>query len=153
MIVFRLTRKKYLNVLSGVGSSIAGGRFNSKGIEIIYCTDSRALAMAEVAVYLSVGAMPTDYLMSEIEIPKSVKIEKLDVKDLPISWDKYPHLKSTQKLGDRFIYSKRACVFRVPSAVVQGDFNYLINQNHPDFKKIKVVGSVNFPFDVRLVKS
>lgn len=39
---------------------------------------------------------------------------------------------------------------KVPSAVVQGDFNYLINPQHPDFKKVKIIKKEKFSFDQRL---
>jgi RES domain-containing protein len=38
---------------------------------------------------------------------------------------------------------------KVPSAVVQGDFNYVINPNHPDAKRIKIVATEEL-FDERL---
>jgi len=41
-------------------------------------------------------------------------------------------------------------VLKAPSAVVQGDFNYLINPNHKEFKKIKVLKTEKFDFDGRL---
>jgi len=152
MRVFRLTRKKYYSILSGFGASVSGGRWNSKGVEIIYSAESRALAMAEVAVHLSVGNLPSDFLMSEIEIPKSITNKLLKLNDLPEGWENFPMNKTTQKIGDRFIYSKSACVLQVPSAVVRGDFNFLINPYHPDFEKIKLVQSVEFPFDSRLIR-
>jgi RES domain-containing protein len=39
---------------------------------------------------------------------------------------------------------------RVPSAVVKGDFNYLLNPNHVDFKTIKIQKVSDFLFDNRL---
>ena len=152
MFVYRLTRKRHPIVLSGIGASIAGGRWNTKGVEIIYCTEGRALAMAEILVHLSSGTLPNDYLMSEIEIPKSVLIECVNESDLPEDWNTFPPRKAVQKIGDLFILSKKACVLKVPSAVIPQNFNYLINPNHHDFNKIKVVSSADFPFDVRLVK-
>ncbi len=150
MLVFRLSRKKYATELSGVGASKSGNRWNSKGTEIIYCADSRALAMAEVSVHLSLATLPKDFMMLEINIPKIVAIEVLNEKKLPENWDIFPHTYKTQKIGDNFVYSKKGCVLKVPSAVVKGDFNYLINPHHKDFKKIKITNSYKFPFDNRL---
>jgi len=62
--VYRLQRSKYGKELSGQGASRSNNRWNSKGTSVIYTADSRALAMAEVAVHLSVGMMPKDYLAS-----------------------------------------------------------------------------------------
>lgn len=150
MRVFRLLRKKYKIELSGKGAALSGNRWNSKGTEIIYCADSRALAMAEVAVHLSLAILPRDYVMVEIEIPAYASIASLGIEDLPQGWNNFPHLLDTQKIGDDFVSEKKSCVLKVPSAVVPGDFNYLINPQHLDFLAIKLVNQVDFPFDSRL---
>jgi len=150
MQVYRLSRKKYAIELSGVGASKSGNRWNSKGTEIIYCADSRALAMAEVSVHISLATLPKDFVMLEINIPSTVAIQVLRKNELSEDWSVFPHTHKTQKIGDEFVYSKKGCVLKVPSAVVKGDFNYLINPHHKDFKKIKISNSYKFPFDNRL---
>lgn len=150
MRVFRLSRKKYAEDLRGKGAALFGNRWNSKGIEMLYTAESRALAMAEVVVHLSLASLPDDYMMIEIEVPESIKIEVLKPENLSANWNSNPPRSHTQLLGDKFIYSKQHCVLKVPSAVVKGDYNYLLNPNHPDFKKIKIIDVTNFPFDERI---
>lgn len=150
MKVFRLTRKKYAKILSGKGASKSGNRWNSKGTEIIYTAESRALAMAELVVHLSLATLPKDFVMMEIDIPEKIKIKELKPAELPNNWNQHPPAISTQKIGDTFIDSMTNCVLKVPSAVVNGDFNYLLNPYHKDFKKIKIVTISDFPFDRRI---
>lgn len=150
MRVFRLIRKKYGIELSGKGAAVCGNRWNSKGTELIYCADSRALAMAEVAVHISLSILPKDYVMVEIEIPTSVTVSSLAFDDLPPNWNSFPHLLDTQKIGDDFVSERKSCVLKVPSAVVPGDFNFLINPHHQYFSAIKIVAEEDFPFDSRL---
>jgi|SRR5690606_32439670 len=152
MRVFRLSKKKYSKDLSGKGASKSGNRWNSKGTEIIYSAESRALAMAEVAVHLTLATLPSDYVMIEIDIPDDVQIKELELKDLPDNWNNHPPNISTQKIGDEFIASIDVCVLKVPSAVVQGDYNYLINPYHKQFKTIKIFEVKDFPFDKRIFK-
>jgi RES domain-containing protein len=57
---------------------------------------------------------------------------------------------NTQKMGDGFIDSLEACILKVPSAVVQGDFNYLINPHHKEFKKIEILEVHDSPLDKRI---
>ncbi|MBA4300784.1 RES domain-containing protein [Algoriphagus alkaliphilus] len=151
MRVFRLMRKKYGIELSGKGAALSGNRWNSRGTELIYTSESRALAMAEVAVHLSLSLLPKDYVMVEIEIPTSISIASMTIGDLPPSWNSFPHMLDTQKIGDDFVAERKNCVLKVPSAVVPGDFNFLINPHHPDFTAIKIVGQEDFPFDRRLL--
>ena len=150
MRVFRLIRKKYGIELSGKGAALSGNRWNSKGTELIYCADSRALAMAEVAVHLSLSILPKDYVMVEIDIPSYISIATLSKKDLPANWSSFPHILDSQQIGDAFVAERKYCVLKVPSAVVPGDFNFLINPYHPDFSAIRIVGQEDFPFDSRL---
>lgn len=150
MRIFRLIRKKYGIQLSGKGAALSGNRWNSKGTELIYYADSRALAMAEVAVHLSLSILPKDYVMVEIEIPTSVSIVSLTTDELPPSWNSFPHLLDTQKIGDDFVAERKSCVLKLPSAVVPGDFNFLINPHHADFASISIKGQEDFPFDSRL---
>ena len=152
MLVFRLSRKKYAAVLSGKGASRSENRWNSKGTEIIYSSESIALAMAEIAVHLTVATLPTDFVMLEIRIPDDLRIISVNEKSLPVGWNNFPHFVSTQKIGDNFITSNDFCVLKVPSAIVKADYNYLINPHHPDFLKIQIVNSYDFPLDKRFFK-
>lgn len=152
MEVYRLNRKKYSDVLSGKGAAIKGGRWNSIGTELINVATNRALAMAEVAVSLSFGTLPDDFMMLTIFIPDSLSIIHLDHKTLPSDWNIVPHPESTKRIGDAFIHAHEACLMRVPSAVVKGDHNLLINPFHPEFKEIKIIAADPFPFDHRLFR-
>ena len=150
MEVFRLTRQQFANTLSGMGAALKGARWNSVGVEMIYTSANRSLAMAEVAVHFTMATLPKDYMMVTIDIPNAIKIKKTDTKKLPTKWNAFPHIISTQKIGDQFIYENKYAVMQVPSAVTQGDFNLLINPYHPDFSKIKISSIEKFPFDNRI---
>ncbi|MDR6846334.1 RES family NAD+ phosphorylase [Flavobacterium granuli] len=152
MEVFRLARKKFPIELSGKGASISGARWNSKGTEIVYCAQNRALAMAEVLVHLSLATLPNDFVMLTIDIPDDIFVEVLDLNKLSIDWNVFPCTFETPLLGDDFIRRNEACILKVPSAVVKGDFNFLINPYHIDFSKIRITEQIDFPFDKRIFK-
>ncbi|MFT5248237.1 MAG: RES domain-containing protein [Gammaproteobacteria bacterium] len=152
MKVYRLARKKYKMELSGKGAALSGNRWNSKGTELVYCADSRALAATEVLVHLSIATMPSDFVMLEINVPATIEIKSLPKSKLPIGWSDFPHNVETQFLGDDFAYTRETCALKVPSAAIPGDFNLLINPRHPQFSKIKIVSQEDFPFDMRLVR-
>ena len=150
MEVFRLARKKYPIELSGKGAAMFGARWNFKGTEIVYTAQSRALAMAEVVVHLSLATLPKDFVMLTIDVSDTISIEFLDEKKLPRGWNVFPHSFTTQLLGEDFIKRSEACILKVPSAVVKGDYNLLLNPYHEDFKQIKIIDQVDFPFDKRI---
>lgn len=151
MIVFRLTRKKYIKTFSGRGAAKKGARWNSPGTEIIYTAKNRSLAMAEISVHFSLSTLPSDYYMVEINIPDSYKIKKINMTKLPIDWKEWePYSKETQAIGDNFVKGNKYCLLQVPSAVTKGDFNILINPKHKDFKNINIKSKTPFPFDNRI---
>lgn len=152
MELYRLSRDIHGKVLSGKGASITGGRWNSPGTEIIYTAANRSLAMAEVAVHFSIATLPAGYMMMTLHVPDTVSITEADIKTLPEGWNQFPPLKQTQVFGDQFITDGKTCLLKVPSAVTQGDFNFLINPLHPEFRKIKITGYEPFPFDRRLFR-
>ena len=152
MVVFRLQNTKFPMELSGKGAAALGARWNSKGTEIIYTAHGRCLAMAEVVVHLSLAMLPKGYKMIEIFIPDEIEIQELEVKKLPISWNIFPETIETQLIGDALIKQQQFAIIKVPSAVVKGDFNYLINPFHPDFDKIAITSLEDFPFDKRIFK-
>jgi len=153
MIVYRLSRKKYAKELSGKGAALIGNRWDSKGVEMIYTADSRALAMAEVAVHLTLATIPKDFVLLEILIPETIEILNLETDKLFKNWNSFPHYPETQILGDNFIREQTYAVMKVPSAVVQGDFNFLINPHHSQFRAIKILAEFPFLFDQRLFQS
>lgn len=149
MIVYRLSKSKYSADLSGKGAEKAGGRWNSKGVAMVYTSASRALCTAEVAVHVPLGIVPADYELVTIDIPDD-SVTEAHIRDLPVDWQSFPHSNSTQKLGDRFVHEGKFLVLKVPSVVVQGEYNFLINPKHEEAAKVRVVNKEPFLFDKRL---
>jgi RES domain-containing protein len=152
MIVYRLSKQAYINDLSGRGAELNGGRWNSKGTAVVYTSSSRALAVLEVAVHTPLGFMPSDYFMVTIELPDSSAIFKPGIDQLPEKWNSNPLIKATQQIGDSFVKANMYLALQVPSATVAGDFNYLLNPLHIDFKSVKIIAADLFEFDSRLFK-
>jgi RES domain-containing protein len=152
MIVYRLSKEKFKTDLSGIGAEKFGGRWNNKGTRIIYTAQSRALANLEVAVHVALKGLPKNYYLTSIEIPDSgvltYNLKKLKGKN----WQMNPPIPFTKIEGDSFIKANKGLILKVPSAIVKGDFNYLINPLHKEFQKIKVRSTEAFSFDERLFR-
>jgi RES domain-containing protein len=149
MIVYRLTKEKYKSELSGKGAEINGGRWNSKGRQIIYTGESRALCTTEIAVHTPLGIVPMNYYLQSIEIPNLKMLEITD-KHLEKDWRNFPHEVSTNLVGDKFIEENKYLIMKVPSAVIQDEYNYLINPNHKYYDRVKLLKVEEFKFDKRL---
>lgn len=152
MVVYRIEREKYLSTtLSGLGASLSKGyRWNSYNTRLVYTAESRALATLEVSVHLDLNEdLPVDRYYVEIEIPDNLSMQEVRIEDLPDDWNAKPPTTTTQIIGDDFVQYSEAAVLKVPSSIVPDEFNYLINPNHPDSRKIKVIRYHNMDFDSR----
>lgn len=152
MIVFRLSKKEYCNDLSGIGAEKFGGRWNNKGTRMVYTSQSRALASLEVAVHIPLHLAPNNYFLTAIEIPDELIQEYPQSRLRSQNWKSHPPSEFTQREGDTFIRDGKSLCLRVPSAIVQGDYNYLINPLHNDMPKVKILSSEPFTFDKRLFR-
>ncbi|WP_181306439.1 RES family NAD+ phosphorylase [Rufibacter sp. XAAS-G3-1] len=150
MMVYRLSKGLYKNDLSGRGAELAGGRWNSKGIALLYTCESRALCTTEIAVHTPLGIVPVDYWLITLEVPDDLLLGEVLVHQLPADWKSFPHPNVTQLIGDAFVQEGRLVGMKVPSAVVHGDHNYLFNPRHPLFGQITLLDTEPFPFDERL---
>lgn len=152
MIVYRLSKRQYINDISGRGAEISGGRWNKKGIAALYTASSRALAALEVAVHIPFGILPIEYFMVEIEIPDNAEILQVKIEDLPVKWNRNPIITPTQHMGTELLRGNKYLALQVPSVSVAGDYNFIINPSHADFKSVRILGTAPFEFDSRLFK-
>ena len=150
MIVFRLSKSKFAGDLSGKGAEKSGGRWNSKGTAVVYTSESRALCTTEIAVHTPLGNLPYDYMLVTLEIPGDLNIQEILPEKIPVDWKSFPHSHSTQEIGDNFVIAAKSAVLKVPSVVVQGDYNYIINPRHTEAIRIKIQSIEPFNFDERL---
>ena len=153
MRVYRIEREKHLkSTLKGIGAALTDGyRWNSLNTYLVYTAESRALATLEVAVHLDLSEdLPKDRHYVEINIPDDIEILELKHRDLPVNWDFKPPILETQFIGDDFVSDNEAAVLKVPSSIVPPEFNYLINPNHPDSKRIMVVSTEPLKLDKRI---
>jgi RES domain-containing protein len=147
--VYRLSKLAYANELSGRGAAKFGNRWNSKGVEIIYCAGNRSLAMAEVLVHLPLKMLPKDFIMMTIFIPDSMSQKVIAYEELPEGWNVFPGTAESKSFGDIFITENKYGILKVPSAVTKGDYNVLINPFYKDFDRIQIIEKVPFLFDNR----
>ena len=150
MKVFRLSQFAHANDLSGRGAELAGGRWNSIGTPMLYTAESRALCVLEMAVHLPYGLMQREYRLITLQVPDRL-IETVELATLQEGWNQLPPGIIGKLLGDRFVLEGKSLALRVPSAVVSGDYNILINPRHPDFSQLKKIADEAFRFDPRLM--
>ena len=138
--------------LRGIGAKITGGRWNRKGLPVIYCADTPSLACLETLAHLGTGSLPLNRYLVAIDIPDRVwKIrEKYEPKTLPVGWDAIPTGIVSLDFGDQWLGGCKTAIMVVPSAIVPEDSVILINPVHQDALEITSSKIRKWLYDPRL---
>jgi RES domain-containing protein len=141
--------KRAPNAFNGIGASLAPGRWNRLGDKMVYCAESRALAALEILAHVEDRALlkKITFVMISVSIPEEcVQIAG----KLPTGWDKIPPADASRLYGGRFLDRGQWLALRVPSVVVSGEYNYLLNPEHERFSDVVIKKPQPFIFDQRL---
>lgn len=151
MKVWRIFPERFQNAaFKGIGGLYAARRWNHRGTVLVYTSTSRALAALEYFVNLDIGEAPDDLLMAEATVPDD-SIEIIDPAMLPPDWNTIDNL-TCRDLGSAWAASRRSLALQVPSIVVQGDSNLLLNPAHRDFGGVALAEPIPFHFDSRMFR-
>lgn len=134
---------------TGEGPFRYGGRWSPPAVAVVYCAESRSLAAMEILVH-RLGTevfRASRWVMIAADVPEAL-IEKPT--RVPEAWRGQSPIPTVQEFGATWVREGRSAVLRVPSAVVLGEFNYLLNPAHPDFSRITLGKPELFSFDARL---
>lgn len=135
-----------------MGARLYGGRWNHPGTALIYTSETRSLATVEFLVHVSSSHVPIDLSMATIEIPGDIVAEEVAVSSLPRNWRDTPAPLELAELGTYWARAHRSFLLRVPSAVVEHEYNVLINPLHADMSRIVLVEVESYTLDERLVR-
>ena len=151
MIVYRLSHVKYADSLRSSG---APNRWNKAFQFVIYCSENISLCALELLAHTS-GIRPAgEFKIMEIEISGKYTSQSIDTAQLPENWHQLKSYASTQTMGSEWYESNSSLLMKVPSAIIQSEFNYIINTQHPDFSmNVKLNGIKDFFWDNRFPES
>lgn len=150
LAAWRIVREKHASTaFTGEGAAKTGGRWNSRGMLVIYTSASKALAALETLVHLN-PPVSFKYVAFRLEFDEKL-VEQVALKALPADWQVEPPPPSTKRIGDTWVQGVRSAVLVLPSVIISGESNFLLNPAHPDFKKISIGKPESFTFDTRLL--
>jgi RES domain-containing protein len=148
MIVYRISNSDYCNDISGAGARLMGGRWNSKGVPLLYTAQHISLSVLEMLVNTNFKDYAIALNLIYIDLPDIQQPAKIALSSLKNNWR--DDVEYTRFIGDEFIKQKESLLLKVPSAVIQEEYNYLANPLHAEFKKIKILKTKSFWPDERL---
>lgn len=153
MTVYRINKEPYHNdPLSVVGSERYGGRWNPKGVGILYTSRTPELALLETLVHLppvTLAEIPQLWL-STLRLPEGLDtVFWTDPARLPSYWQSGP-LVATQGILADWLSSPFSLAVAVPSAIIDIAYNLLLHPQHPAFTEVEVTSQRRLPLDSRL---
>lgn len=148
MLVYRITKSKYADDISGNGASSYPGRWNKKGTRVLYTGSTKEIALLETIVHLPPMMSPSLDILT-IEVPNDSSSEYL-VSDLPANWAHFPAPTILSDMGQKWIEELGTLYLKVPSSIIHSSINVIINCQHPRFEEVKLIDRRPFNFDSRL---
>ena len=147
MLVYRIVHKKYSKNLFASGLK---GRWNSCGSKVIYSAKSIPLAFLENMIRRQGVGFNDDFKIMIIEIPDSLEISEVKASELNEGWRDPNDYSVCVEVGDLWYSLGKTIALKVPSAVLVESNNYVINAEHAEFRRIKLLETTSLVPDERI---
>jgi RES domain-containing protein len=148
--VWRVVTQRYADTaFSGEGARLYGGRWNPKGLAMVYTAQTQSLALLEMLV--QDAPLHASYVMIPVRVPEQIVVH-IDQTTLPTDWHELSARNDLQQIGAAWIHAGTSAVLTVPSAVVPAEFNYLLNPAHPDYALLEIGTHTERLTDQRLLR-
>jgi RES domain-containing protein len=151
MELYRITQGKFADDLSGNGSRLFGGRWNSEGVFALYTSSSRSMALLETLAHTPAKMLDANnYQLITLSVPDGLDVGEIRLSSITDGWDDPDTPLFTKRIGDRFLNEKKTLILAVPCVLVPEELNYILNPMHKDFRKVKIVHKRRIYFDKRI---
>jgi RES domain-containing protein len=144
--LWRLTKEQFLPGLDGEGARLAGGRWNSPGLPVVYCSSSLALAALEALVNIPRLRRRAGELQPLIAV--ALEVDEAAIVDP--GFPRTQHVAVSRAAGDAWLRSASSLGLSVPSRIIPLERNVLLNPRHPGMAEVTVTLTEPFVFDDRL---
>lgn len=147
MLLFRIAHKDFSDKLFASGLP---GRWNGDNKKVIYCAETIALALLENMVRRQGVGFNHDFKIMLIEAPSSLKVTTIEIENLEKGWRDFRNYSFCQSIGNKWYEQCKTPLLKVPSAILPEAFNFVINTNHQDYKKIHLLEITDLVPDERI---
>lgn len=130
----------------------AAGRWSQKCAPMIYASSAAGLAVLEALAHLDPEAARRPHRLAWLEVElRAGDAHCVDCDRLPATWKRRKAL--TRDIGAHWLQDGSSVALLVPSALVAGEMNVLLNATHPRWRHWRRNASdAPFRFDSRLVR-
>ncbi|TAL32990.1 MAG: RES domain-containing protein [Spirochaetes bacterium] len=150
MVLYRVSKLRHADDLSGKGAELPGGRWNKKGYPAIYLAENISLAILETIVHCQCINDLHNRLILSFEVPdSSIKVYNRSL--LPPDWNSIPWNNYTIENGTIWLESRETLLLKVPSSIVPNENIFILNPKHVDFQNVRIINREILQPDNRLV--
>ena len=160
MIAWRIEYALHLEeALSGEGARRYGGRWNEKGVPVVYLSSHLGLAALEKFVHAAPVGRGIALHAVAIEIAARHIEDARRPSQLPDDWRDAEPGAGTMSWGSQWAQSRQSLVALVPSALLpltcfepSWEFNLMLNPEHEAAREVHVSERPRYSFDPRMWK-
>ena len=150
MLVYRIEKAKYKDIFPSRGSLFVEGRWNRRGMWVVYTSETVALAKLE-ALANSGSKLPNNRYLTTIELDDQSPVVDIPTESLPKDWNRVPYPRALAYMIKQVIDEKTYVAALVPSIHSPMERNVLLFPDHPEFSGyVKFAGAAPVGFDSRL---
>ena len=143
MILWRITGRRHAATrraaFSGEGGRGLPGRWHQGGLPVVYTASSFSLAQLETLVHTTNPTVLPRLVLVRADLPGTVVSEEIDVRSLPKDWRDHPAPLVLQKTGQDWLSRGSSVALLVPSALSPEERNVLLNPQHRDFARVRLI--------------
>jgi len=85
-----------------------------------------------------------------VDVGDGIPMHSLDIGQLPVNWRQYPAPDGMGRLGGEWFAESHTAILAVPSVLIPHEWNYVLNPEHPDFRRLIIGRPEPFSFDPRM---
>ena len=141
----RLWRVSNYADLSGIGGTLASGRWHTRGRPILYASEHPALALLEALAQFQRRDLPVRYQMLAIDVADSVPSLAVAA---PTGWAN--DVAASRAIGDTWLLKGDTLMLRAPSVLAPHSWNVMLNPRHAAMSGVLIAFAEMAPFDGRL---
>jgi len=150
MRIYRICRERYAGeAYNGEGARRYGGRWNSRGVPMVYSSSSLSLAALELFIHLEPNQAPDDLVSIAATLPDGEPALRWSPEALPPNWHN-DGLGTMRRLGDEWMAGLQSLAVLVPSVPIPEEWNILLNPLHARIKELEIDSPKRFCFDPRM---
>ncbi|MEN9231485.1 MAG: RES domain-containing protein [Thermostichus sp. DG02_5_bins_236] len=154
MLLWRIVKNRHAAAaFDGEGARRFGGRWNSVGTPMVYCSTTLSLAALEILVHMEVMDLGISRVSIQVDVPTDIPLPQVKLQDLPSHWRSIPAPLELAFLGDQWVQREESLLLAVPSAIIPQENNILLNPRHSNFHRLIFRDPEPFLLDPCLLKS